>query len=144
MKSAMLTALLSSLLALLPLSASALDSAEEIDRVSAYVVYSLAAGTSPEDIIRALDRFHDMTLAEATLFAMVAAGEANYEAFATAGIRQAADLEEAEEVADAVKVVADSADVFAAADRAVDKFIPQPNVYKDNYSNVGGIGMSPS
>jgi hypothetical protein len=144
MRTTLLTAFFAGLLALVPLSASAMDSALEIEQVSTYVTASLAAGTSPEDIIRALDDYHGMTLSEATVFAMVAAGQANHEAFATAGIRQATSLEEAREVADAVRVVDDSYHVATAADRAVNKFIAQPKVYKDNYTNVGGAGVSPA
>jgi hypothetical protein len=151
MRTTPFTAFFAGLLALLPLSASALESEEVSTYVdsslaaASYVVSSLAAGTSPEDIIRALVDSHGMTLPEATVFAMVAAGQANHAAFATAGIRQAGSLEEAREVADAVQVVDESIDVATAVGAAVNKFVAAPQVYENNYSSVGGTAaVSPA
>ena len=144
MKARILKVFLCGLLALQALAANAFDSAPESEQVFDYVVYSLAAGTTPGNIIRSLDNFHDMSLTEATVFSMVVVGEANYAAFAAAGIRQAANLEEALEVAVAAKVVDSSDNVVAAVERALNKFIPQPDVYKDNYTNYGGAGVSPA
>ena len=143
MKRTMLNVFLVSLLALMPLAASALENEAAYNDV----VSSLEGGTTPGDIIRALIKDYDMTLAEATVFAMVSGGQANRVAFATAGIESAGNLAQAQSVAYAVKATAgDTGAVATAVDQAMAKYaelMPQPNVYEDEYSPTGGA-ISPA
>jgi hypothetical protein len=143
MRCAILNVFLASLLALMPLAASALENEAAYNDV----VTSLEGGTTAGDIIRALVKDYDMTLAEATVFAMVAGGQANRVAFATAGIESAGNLAQAQSVANAVKAAAgDTGAVATAVDQAIAKYaelMPQPNVYEDEYSPTGGA-ISPA
>jgi hypothetical protein len=134
---------LASLLALMPLAASALENEAAYNDV----ISSLDGGATPGDIIRALVNDYDMTLAEATVFAMVSGGQANRVAFATAGIESAGNLAQAQSVAYAVKAAAgDTGAVATAVDQAIAKYaelMPQPSVYEDEYSPTGGA-ISPA
>jgi hypothetical protein len=143
MKSTILNVFLASLLALMPLAASALENEAAYNDV----VSSLDGGTSSGDIISALIKDYDMTLAEATVFAMVSGGQANRVAFATAGVELASNLPQAQSVANAVKATAgDPGAVATAVDQAMEEYarhMPQPDVYKDDYSPKGGA-VSPA
>ena len=68
-------------------------------------VKELVDGSSPETVINAVMNT-GKTLPEATVYAMVAGGEANRVALATAGVGMAGNLAQAREVANAVMAAA--------------------------------------
>lgn len=144
MKNSLITLCLATVLAFLPLAASAQENSQAYSEVNA----SLTNGTSHSDIIRALIDNHDMTLSEATVFALVSGGEANRVAFATAGVGLASNLPQAQGVVAAVKATAGETGASAkAADVALDEYItsmPQPTVYENKYSPTGGGDVSTS
>jgi len=153
MKNTLLNLFLASLLAVFPWAASAEDngaSGYSLEHKAAYdaVNSELGKSTAPADIIRMLTKEpYDMSLSEATVFAMVSGGQANRVAFATAGIESASNLAQAQAVANAVKATVDVPGAVATAvDEAMVKYaelMAQPDVYKDVYSPKGA-GVSPA
>jgi hypothetical protein len=137
-KTTVLNVFFAAILALVPLAASALENQAAYNDVNT----SLTAGTAPADIIRALIGDYDMTLAEATVFAMVSGGEGNRSAFATAGVESAGNYPQAQSVVVAVKATAGQTGVVAdAADAAMDeytKLMPQPYIHHDDDIPTGG------
>ena len=109
-------------------------------------VKELVNNSSPEAVIDAVMNT-GKTLPEATVYAMVAGGEANRVALATAGVGMSGNLAQAREVANAVMAAAGETGPVADAVRvALDEYarhMDQPSVYEDEYSPGGG-GISPS
>jgi hypothetical protein len=109
-------------------------------------VKELVGSSSPETVINAVMNT-GKTLPEATVYAMVAGGEANRVVLATAGVGMAGNLAQAREVGNAVMAAAGETGPVADAVRvALDEYarhMDQPSVYEDEYSPGGG-GISPS
>jgi hypothetical protein len=136
--------LLAGFMALMPFAVSAQDSTAATEAVNA----SLMSGTSHADIIRALtEEPHNMSLAEATVFAMNAGGDANRTAFVAAGIQSASTLPQAQSVATAVKASAGETGAVAdAADAAMLEYarlMDQPFIHHDEDLPTGGGNRSP-
>ena len=136
--------LLAGMLVLLPLAVSAQENEAAFDTVNS----ALLQGTGHAAIIKSLTEGpHNMSLSEATVFAMVSGGEANRVAFVEAGVKSASNLPQAQSVVYAVRAAAGETSAEAsAADAALKQYVktmPQPNVYEDNYTPTGG-GVSPA
>jgi len=122
-------------------------SAQPGEKPSCEKVQGLLKNGSPAaDVVRAtMDS--TMTLAEATVFAMVCGGEENRVAIATAGIESAGNLAQAQSVANAVLATAGQtgavADAVNGAMKVYAEGMPQPYVHEDKYTPYGG-GVSPS
>jgi hypothetical protein len=143
MQNTLLRVFLASLLALVPGIASAQEVEEaSCDKVRAW----LAADSSADEVVQAVVAT-GITLAEATVFAMVCGGEENRVAIASAGVASAGNLAQAQFVADAVMAAAGQTGAVADAVRAAVKTyaenMPQPEVYQDNYTPRGG-SVSPA
>ena len=143
MKIALRNLCLASLLALALLAAIAQsDEMPSCEKVQVL----LNNGSSATDVVRAtMDK--TMTLAEATVYAMVCGGEENRVAIATAGIESAGNLAQAQSVANAVLATAGQTGAVANAVNGAMKVyaehMPQPYVHEDKYTPYGG-GVSPS
>ena len=143
MKNTVLKLCLASLLLLVPLWGSAETEAKQ----SCEQVQSmLKEGAPAADVVRATMET-GMTLAEATVFAMVCGGETSRVAIATAGVEAAGNLAQAQSVASAVLATAGQtgavADAINIAMKAYARSMPQPNVHEDNYTPYGS-GISPA
>lgn len=145
MKNALLQWYLAGWLAVMPVVASAQTVAtdkQSCDRVRYLLDVGSPAGAVVRDTVAA-----GMTLAEATVFAMVCGGEENRVAIATAGVELAGNLAQAQSVATAVKATAGQTGAVAVAvDKAMLEYarlMPQPNVHQDEYTPTGG-GVSPA
>ena len=132
------------LLITLPISANAM-----MDEVAAYstVQTMQANGNSAADIIAALKE-DGRTLAESTVFAMVSGGEDMRVAFATAGVKSATSLMEAQAVVDAVIATAGEtgpvAEALQVAMNTYSKSIQPPSTYTGGNIATGGGAISPS
>lgn len=118
-------------------------SAQDNSSASAAVNASLMGGISHADIIRALTKEpYNMSLSEATVFAMNAGGDANRTAFVAAGIQSASTLPQAQSVAAAVKASAGETGAVAdAADAAMQEYarlMDQPFIHHDEDLPSGG------
>ena len=136
--------LLACFMAWMPVAVSAQDNTTATEAVNA----SLMSGTSHADIIRALtEEPYNMSLSEATVFAMNAGGEANRAAFIAAGIQSAATLPQAQSVAAAVKASAGETGAVAdAADAAMLEYarlMDQPFIHHDDDIPSGGGAYNP-
>lgn len=102
---------------------------------------SLAGGSSADAVIRTVVE-SGMSLADATVYALVCVGEENPEAIATAGIEAAGNLPQAQSVATAVLATTGETGPVAEAVRAAmheyTRRMPQPDVYQDKYTPTGG------
>ncbi|MEH6589991.1 MAG: hypothetical protein V7746_07050 [Halioglobus sp.] len=143
MKTTILNVFFTAILTLVPLAASALENQAAYNDVNT----SLTAGTSPADIISALIQNYELTLTQATVFAMVSGGEGNRSAFATAGVESAANYPEAQSVVVALKAAAGQTGAVAnAADAALveySKLMPQPYIHHDDNIPTGGGARTP-
>jgi hypothetical protein len=139
MKSIIHKALVVILLVSAPFAVSAQENKAAIEAVDA----SLMSGTSHADIIRALtEEPYNMSLSDATVFAMNAGGDANRTAFVAAGIQSASTLPQAQSVATAVKASAGETGAVAdAADAAMQEYarlMDQPFIHHDEDLPTGG------
>jgi hypothetical protein len=138
MKNSLLTLCLSVFLVGIPFAAGA----QEAEQASCDTVKNvLSSGGSAGDAVRATMET-GMSLAEATVYAMVCVGDQTPEAIATAGIEAAGNLAQAQSVANAVLASAGQtgavADAVRAAMQEYVRHMPQPAVYQDKYSPTGG------
>ena len=127
------------LFACLALGAIAQENKAAYDAVNA----SLLRGSAHADIIQSLTQGpHDMTLSEATVFAMVSGGDSNRIDFVTAGITAAGNLPQAQSVVNAVKAAAGNnspeADAADAALAQYVKLMDQPLIHHDDEIPSGG------
>ncbi len=149
MHKALMTLWLVAVMAVTSLVANA-QQVDEQDPAFQAVKTAVANGDSAESIIRMLvAEPHSKTLAEATVYAMVAGGQENRTAMIEAGIGLASTLPQAQQVAYAVEAAAGtgSADAGTAKDALADfaRALPPPDVYQQNYSPTGGgSDVSPS
>ena len=139
MKSIIQRTIIATVLALLPFALNAEENKAAYDAVNA----SLLRGSAHADIIQALTQGpHDMTLSEATVFAMVSGGDSNRIDFVTAGITAAGNLPQAQSVANAVKAAAGTnspeADAADAALAQYVKLMDQPLIHHDDEIPSGG------
>lgn len=146
MKDTLMNFALASLLAALPLAASAQIPGE--DRSCQQVEDMLAAGKSPAEVVTAMVNTN-MALTGATVFAMECAGEADRAAIAAAGVGLATTTDEAKGVVRAVVHAAgeSSAEAKAARDalKSEKKQPKPPKGYKTDYTpHGGGDDVSPS
>ena len=148
MHKALITLWLATIMAFTSLLASA--EVDQQDPAFEAVKTAVANGDSAESIIRMLiAEPYGKTLAEATVYAMVAGGQENRTAMIEAGIGLATTLPQAQQVAYAVEAAAGSASADAGTARdAVAEYaqnMPPPEVYQQNYSPTGGgTDVSPS
>ena len=143
MKKVMLHVCLTSLLLAMPFAVSA----QTGEKPSCELVQNLLeGGSSTGDVVRATVET-GMSLAEATVFAMVCGGEENRVDIATAGIEAAGNLAQAQSVANAVLAAAGQTGAVAVAvNEAMEVYarhMPQPGVHQDDYTPTGG-GVSPA
>jgi len=134
--------LLAGLLAVTGVNALAQTGSTAADAVTA----ALQQGSAPETIIRSLTGApYDLSLADATVTAMNAGGDASRIDFVKAGVAAAGNLPQAQEVVNAVRSAAGEGSAeAAAATEALQSYVrlmPQPDIYQDDYSPTGGAAV---
>jgi hypothetical protein len=145
MKKSLIVLCLSSLFACIPvLVVAQVEASSPCENVRGM----LGDGRSAGDVIRTIMET-GMSLADATVYAMNCVGEENPQAIATAGIEEADNLAQAHVVAEAVLAVTGQtgpvADAVQVALQEYARHMPQPDVYRDEYTPTGGTGaVSPA